>query len=168
MQMSSSISRSASGPLRKPYTSTQKYSGCFAATGFTNVPIGAGQEYQILANGAGGLTCNQTDPSLDNQWSVGGPTPLWSGPTGIPVLDSNALMPNIYLGTLIGAISDIDAGTSAEEATMRQIFSTGGFVIGFARQDTALITGWLYLSINDSWSFADNLGSIPLEVNYLA
>lgn len=56
------------------------------------------------------------------------------------------------------------SGSTTDEPTMRAISAQGAIYVGPRRDDNAPISGWLYLLMNDNWTWDDDKGSLLITV----
>src|ERR1700761_116880 len=121
---------------------TNPLGNCIPGSQHLKVPVTAGQRFSIRATKG----ANFCEPKEGWSWDNG---EHWTGPEGLaPNLNKDAMMPNTYLGTLVGSISEISGELSVNEQTMRSIFLRG-FYVGAAFDGIASLTGYLYLLMND-------------------
>lgn len=132
------------------------YQGCLAADAHWRIPILAGQRYVVLATIS--TRCDSRGWSCDN-WATR------SGPEGVPgyFVQGSLGYPHSPIGTLIGAVSAVNAGESMDPTEAARIFAPA-FAVGSKRDDSAPISGFLYLIFNDTWSWGDNKGSVDVSV----
>ena len=143
-------------PQARPPQTGPAYQGCLAADAHWQIAIRAGQQYVVEA--AISTRCDSRGWSCDN-WATR------SGPDGVPgyFVQGSLGYPQAPIGTLIGAISPIDAGASMNPTQAIEIFAPA-LIVGSHRVDFSPIDGFLYLIFNDTWTWSDNKGSIDVSV----
>ena len=136
------------------------YRGCLPADAYWSVPIKAGQRYIVTA--AISLGCDSRGWSCDNFIFTR------SGPEGVPGYYAKGSLgyPQSQIGSLIGAISPLNAGASMDPTEAARIFAPA-FHVGSHRDDRSPIDGFLYLIFNDTWTWADNKGAIEASLQLL-
>jgi hypothetical protein len=77
----------------------------------------------------------------------------------------DALVASQGLGSLVGAISGIPPRDPTDEREMRAIFANG-FYIGAGINAISTQQGYLYLLMNDNWTYEDNNGAVTFSVSF--
>lgn len=137
-----------------------QWSTCLSGDTHMQIPIKAGQRYVIHAQIAPGV-CDPRGWTWDNGVN-------WVGPEGGDRnnpgnFNGGALMGGgVVLGSLVGANSSINGGV--DEGSARQIFAQEGFYCGSHRDDTAKLDGFIYLYMNDNWTWGDDKGSLYITI----
>ncbi len=149
-------------PKTSPTAMGQIFGGPFGAAQCTFFKIGRGQKFRIEAT---------KDPTSQGGWSNGGG--VYFGPEGSSgPNDANfatsAYVPALPLGMLIGGFDPINRdGQTLTYGLLRRVFSPLAFAIGRGYEGISPIDGYLYIVMNDTFTLADNKGTITVIITYL-